>query len=71
MLVSHRSSLKTSPAWPGKTWPGFKNITTTDTHEFIQLFLYHMQSAGSLFYAWNYGNLLCQIHSRNFSWQCL
>ena len=34
------SSLKTGPAWPRKTWPGsFKNVTTTDTHEFIQLFL--------------------------------
>jgi len=51
------SSLKTGPARPGKTRPGsFKNLTTTDTHEFIQLFLqnrfnsvdlYHMQPAGA------------------------
>jgi len=34
------SSLKTGPSRSGKTRPGyFKNLTATDTHEFIQQFL--------------------------------
>ena len=38
----YRSSLKTGLVRPGKIRPGcFKNLTATDTHEFIQLFLYN------------------------------
>jgi len=38
LRVPHRSSLKSGPARKN-TARVFKNLTTTDTHEFIQLFL--------------------------------